>query len=549
LVFSPCAFAVITVIIVGGFVFTGCDNGNVPQDVAVTGVQLTGNTQFSLVVGENRVLSHTVLPTDATNKNVSWSSSDTGVAIVASDGIVYAFGAGTATITVTTRDGSKTATCTVTVTGNIAVTGMELDKATLFLVVGSSGLLTPTFYPANATNKNVSWSSSNQGVATVFNGTVSAFGAGRATITATTEVGEFQATCSVTVVRDIPVVNDMAWIYPGTFIMGSPYDEPESNDNETPHQVTLTEGFYMGKYPVTQKQWIGIMGYNDSRWPESENDYYVDRWEEFPVETISWYEAILYCNLLSMDEGFSPAYTMYKEFAPNAGDWGITDNWIDIPGNWSTDPEDWGALPLNYDSNPTRWNNVRVVAGSGGYRLPTEAQWEYACRAGTTTPFNTGNNITAPSGDEDGYIIFDNNGNFIGGQANYWGMNPYNNGPSGGVFVQTIPVGMFAPNAWGLYDMHGNVTEWVWDRYGSYTRPGMMTDTDPTGPATGSYRIRRGGSYWDDGREVRSAYRSHIENPRYYHDTIGFRVIRPYSVPGAPSSRATGKRLSWSKLL
>jgi formylglycine-generating enzyme required for sulfatase activity len=396
---------------------------------------------------------------------------------------------------------------------------MELDKATLFLVVGSSGLLTPTFYPANATNKNVSWSSSNQGVATVTNGIVLGVAAGRTTITATTEVGEFEATCAVTVVTNIPVVDGMVWISPGTFMMGSPFDEPESFDDEILHQVTLTEGFYMAKYPVTQKRWVEIMGYNDSIYP-MDGDYYVTRWEEFPVENIFWYEAIVFCNLLSMDEGLSPAYTMYRRDAPYAGGYDM-DDWIDVPENWSTNPADWGNIPQQPKDGTTRWDHIRVEAGSAGYRLPTEAQWEYACRAGTTTPLNTGNSITTD-------------------QANYNGQYPYNGEYNwDGVFLwQPIPVGMYAPSAWGLYDMHGNVSEWCWDWYGSYTRP-AMPDTDPKGPDTGSLRVLRGGSFWDRGTFLRSACRDFL-HPLNCSSTLGFRVIRPYSASSNSLSRAVG---------
>jgi formylglycine-generating enzyme required for sulfatase activity len=516
--FKPRAFVGIVAIMVCGFVFIGCSDGN-EDTVAVTGVTLVGDATFSLSAGQNKILSYTVQPSNATNKNVSWSSSNTGVAI-ASEGIVYAIGEGTATITVTTQDGRRTTTCTVYVTGNIAVTGVELDKPVLFLDLEErkSGLLSHTVHPANASNKKINWLSSNQGVATVSNGTVTAVAAGTATITVTTEDGGFKEACAVTVVTDIPSVDGMVWIYPGTFIMGSPIDEPESFDNEMPHKVTLTEGFYMSIYPVQQEQYLDLLGWDDSYFPDPYFDDYLDRWREFPTDSKNWYEAIRFCNLLSVEDGLSPAYTMYKSTAPNASSYN-PDSWADKPENWSTNPEHWGLLPYHSGDNPTRWNRVRVVADSDGYRLPTEAQWEYACRAGTTTPFNTGNNITTD-------------------QANYFGVFPYNGNEPGVALWQTVPAGMYAPNAWGLYDMHGNVSEWCWDWYGSYVR-GTMTDIDPKGSDTGTFRVTRGGSYYDDATYVRSACREGY-TPLYYSDMIGFRVVRPYSASRESRSMAVG---------
>jgi formylglycine-generating enzyme required for sulfatase activity len=508
--FSPLAFAVFAVIIVAGFVFAGCSGGDGEASVInVTSITLAGDAEFTLAVGQNKVLDYTVQPANATEKNVSWSSSDTDVAI-ASEGVLYAVGEGTAEITVTTQSGYKTATCTVIVTGSIALTGMELDKTSLFLAVGTLEFLTPTFYPANATNQRVIWTSFNTGVATVTNGGVQGVASGKTVITGTTADGDFAATCNVTVVSSIP--KGMVWIEAGTFMMGSLFNEPEIHENETPHRVTLTEGFYMGKYPVTQAEWEAVMGKasNISYFPDPNfgDKYYLDRGAEFPVENINWYQAIVYCNLLSMEEGLSPAYEM--QTVANAG-------------VWSTDPDDWGDIPF---SSSIRWNNARMVADSGGYRLPTEAQWEYACRAGTTTPFNTGNTIAGP-------VV--KNYEIAGGQANYNGYHPYNNedgtvyDSKGAALDQTVPVGLFEPNAWGLYDMHGNVSEWCWDwdeaDYGTGAR------TDPKGPATGTFRIIRGGSWYDKATYLRSAFRNGY-TPQTPSEKNGFRVVRPIS--GAP---------------
>ena len=168
--------------------------------VAVTGVSLD-KTTLTLAAGENAKLTAKVTPANATNKSVTWSSSDEAIATVDSEGKVTANAAGTATITATTKAGGKTAECKVTVMGTgVAVTGVSLDKTTLTLTAGENAKLTATVAPANATNKNVTWSSSNGAVATVDSeGKVTANAAGTATITVTTEDGNKTATCTVTV--------------------------------------------------------------------------------------------------------------------------------------------------------------------------------------------------------------------------------------------------------------------------------------------------------------------------------------------------------------
>ncbi len=166
----------------------------------VTGVSL-GRTSLTLTEGESSQLVATVSPSNATNKSVDWSSSNSSVASVASDGTVTAKAAGSATITCTTADGSKKATCTVSVTAaTISVTGVSLNRSTMSLVAGSSGTLTATVSPSNATNTRVSWSSSNTSVATVSSsGVVTAKAAGTASVTVTTSDGSKTASCTVRV--------------------------------------------------------------------------------------------------------------------------------------------------------------------------------------------------------------------------------------------------------------------------------------------------------------------------------------------------------------
>ena len=171
-------------------------NASGDTTTAVTGVTLN-KTSTTLAVGASETLTATVAPDNATNKNVTWTSSNNNVATV-NDGVVTAVAAGTATITVTTEDGGKTATCRVTV-NPVAVTGVTLNKTTTTLLVGATESLTATVAPEIATNKNVTWSSSNTAVATVSNGVVTGVSVGTATITVTTEDGSKTAECTITV--------------------------------------------------------------------------------------------------------------------------------------------------------------------------------------------------------------------------------------------------------------------------------------------------------------------------------------------------------------
>jgi formylglycine-generating enzyme required for sulfatase activity len=261
-----------------------------------------------------------------------------------------------------------------------------------------------------------------------------------------------------------PVPDNMVRINGGIFMMGSPANEPQRIGDETQHQVTVNS-FYMGKYLVTQKDYQEVMGTSPSNF----------KGDNLPVEKVSWYDAIEYCNKRSQREGLTPAYTIEKSRSdPNNKSENDTVRWV------------------------VTWNR-----NANGYRLPTEAEWEYACRAGMTTPFNTGNNITT-------------------GNANYNGNNPYNNNAKGTYRAKTTAVGSFAPNPLGLYDMHGNVFEWCWDWYGSYSSGAQM---DPGGAVSGSYRVLRGGSWDYIGSSLRSASRLYFDpSGRVY--AYGFRLVR-----------------------
>lgn len=260
----------------------------------------------------------------------------------------------------------------------------------------------------------------------------------------------------------------------GTFSMGSPDSEAWRSDDETQHTVTVSD-FYMSAFEVTQAEYQAVIGSNPSAFSG----------EELPVETVSWLDAIAYCNARSELEGLEPAYTI--------------------------------------EGQTVTWNR-----SANGYRLPTEAEWEYACRAGTQTPFNTETSISAD-------------------ESNYWGHYPYliednyfnqsNLETRPGVYRETtVAVGSFQPNAWGFYDMHGNVGEWVWDYYGDYP---TQAQTDPVGPDSGVLRVNRGGGWNDFAKNLRSAYRATLPQDSAVFN-VGFRLVRNAA---AGSGTVTGSNL------
>jgi formylglycine-generating enzyme required for sulfatase activity/serine/threonine protein kinase len=233
-------------------------------------------------------------------------------------------------------------------------------------------------------------------------------------------------------------------IPPGTFHMGTPEDEPGCRENEVPHhEVTLTRSFYLAVTPVTQQQFLRVMGHNPAHFhPDNGGS------PEHPVENVNWESAVEFCRRLS-------------------------------------------ALPEEKQAGRM-------------YRLPTEAEWEYACRAGTDTPFCYGSALSST-------------------QANFDGGFPFGDAAVGRFAQKTTRVGQQAANNFGLYDMHGNVWEWCADWLGS-TYYKESPKRDPRGPEAGRYRVLRGGSWRNHATTCRAGYRNGLA-PRLKDSATGFRVV------------------------
>jgi formylglycine-generating enzyme required for sulfatase activity len=226
------------------------------------------------------------------------------------------------------------------------------------------------------------------------------------------------------------VVIDFVHIPAGTFCMGSSPSEEGHNEDEVEHPVKIRRPFYLSRYPVTQQQYEVIVGDSPS--------YFHGK--TLPVEMVSWFEALLFCELLTERLG------------------------------------------------------KRI-------RLPTEAEWEYACRAGTATPFWTGCLIATDQANFDGRV---------GSASTQAGLTRR----------ATSAVDSFPANPWGLHDMHGNIWEWCADWYGPYPEREV---TDPVGPEHGSIRVLRGGSWFHGAEDARSAQRDGLD-PGRRHSIYGFRV-------------------------
>jgi len=316
-------------------------------------------------------------------------------------------------------------------------TSVTLDKTTATLAIGKTLTLKATVLPANAANKNVTWSSDKSEVAVVENGKVTAKSRGTATITVTTEEANLTATCVITVTEtDGPVYShpaepEMILVQGGTFMMGCTGEQGSSclTNEEPAHSVTV-ESFYIAKFEITQWQWDTLMGNNPSDFQKGRN---------YPVENVTWNDVQQFISRLN-------------------------------------------------------------AATNKRYRLPTEAEWEYAARGGNRSQ---------------GFRY--SGSNTIGDVAWYRDNTP-SQGQDG---YGTQPVGTKSPNELGIYDMNGNVIEWCGDLYGEYSGDAQQ---NPTGPLTGTDRVQRGGSWGQPAQSCRITWRLN-KYPTAKGNNAGFRLV------------------------
>ena len=267
----------------------------------------------------------------------------------------------------------------------------------------------------------------------------------------------------------------------GKFLMGSPESENWRSDDELQHEVSVSD-FYIARHEVTQSEYKKLTGENPSSF------YGMNK----PVENVTWLEAVLFCNAKSATEGLTPAYKV--------------------------------------EGNKVTWD-----LSSNGYRLPTEAEWEYACRAGTSTPFNLEHSIGADEANFYGHYPYEI-------EENYFSQSKLSTKP--GIYrSETIETGSFKPNKLGLYDMHGNVGEWCWDIYAPYN---VNITENPTGPATGTRRVNRGGGWNDFAKNMRSAYRAAAPQELKLYN-VGFRLAYGAVGTGTITSEAVQEAKAKSK--
>jgi len=392
---------------------------------------------------------------------------------------------------------------------NLTRLGMVVESLPGEKSEGDSEILSLTIIPSDTYYETITWTSSSEDIATVTPAAENSLQAvvenesgevGITTISVAID-GVIWAECIVRVL-DVSVEEISA----GTFTMGSPAGESgRISSREAQQSITLSAGFNMGKYMVTQRQYQKVMGTNPSSFPANTSGD-VERAEfpgHLPVERVSWYDALVFCNKLSILHGFEPVYQI----------------------NGVKDTDTWGAVPTSNDAD---WDSVMPDAGADGYRMPTSAEWEYACRAGTLGAFNWGTNL-----------VHTNMANYQATHANSAGL-----ADTAGPQIdrrKTTEVWTFSEhdNIWGLCDMHGNVFEWCHDwvthsllgtvhndvvSSNGDALNGPIMSNPPTGAANFA-RIRRGGAFGHGAHEMRSAY-WYYSTPHTRDARIGVRLVR-----------------------